>query len=79
MCNTSKLLTSEVMENDTTSSSRYNFIERPRNGSQAWVSMRKIPTDCVVKLGRKLLFDLDAVNQWLATCKRGQALLMFST
>ncbi len=45
----------------------------------AWVSMRKIPTDCVVKLGRKLLFDLDAVNQWLATCKRGQALLMFST
>ena len=45
----------------------------------SWVSMRKIPTDCVVKLGRKLLFDLDAVNRWLANCKQGETLLMFST
>ncbi len=35
----------------------------------SWVSMRRIPATCIVKLGRKLLFDLDAVNQWLESCK----------
>ena len=34
----------------------------------AWVSMRKIPSQCVIKIGRKLLFNLNEVNNWLQSC-----------
>lgn len=34
----------------------------------AWVSMRKIPSQCVIKIGRKLLFNLSEVNNWLQSC-----------
>lgn len=43
----------------------------------AWVSMHKIPANCVVKLGGKLLFDLNAVNQWLVSCKQKTTPLVF--
>ena len=34
----------------------------------AWVSMRRIPSQCVIKIGRKLLFNLSEVNNWLQSC-----------
>lgn len=41
-------------------------IHSTKGAIYTWVSMRKmIPTSCVVKLGRKLLFDLEGINDWL--------------
>ena len=56
-----------------------NHIRSTVGTVYAWVSMRRIPDPCVVKLGRKLLFDLTEVDKWLASCKAGRNPLMSAT
>ena len=36
----------------------------------AYVSMRVIPAECIIKLGRSLRFDETAVNMWLNTLRQ---------
>lgn len=35
----------------------------------AWVSMKRIPHWCIVKVGRSLKFDEMAVEKWLNGCR----------
>lgn len=42
----------------------------------SWVYTKKIPSNCVVKVGKKLLFDNKAVNQWLEQCRQKDSDIM---
>jgi excisionase family DNA binding protein len=45
------------------------YLSIPKATLYTWVSLKKIPGECVVKLGRSLRFDLEAVDRWVSAQK----------
>ena len=41
------------------------YLGTSKGSLYTMVCMRKIPKDCIVKIGRSLRFDLDSVNSWI--------------
>jgi predicted DNA-binding transcriptional regulator AlpA len=37
----------------------------PKPTIYTWVCLKKIPPPCIIKLGRTLRFDLEAVDRWV--------------
>lgn len=37
-----------------------------------WVSLRRIPEDCIVHLGRSLRFDREAIDRWISAQRAGR-------
>lgn len=45
------------------------YLALPVATLYTWVSLRRIPDDCIVHLGRTLRFDREAVDRWVsASC-----------
>jgi excisionase family DNA binding protein len=50
-----------------------DYLSMPKPTIYTWVCLRKIPAPCIVKLGRSLRFDVEAVDNWV-NAQRGAAL-----
>lgn len=42
-----------------------DYLALPRATIYTWVSMGKIPGEAIVRLGRALRFDRQAIDQWV--------------
>ncbi len=42
------------------------YTSMPEDTIYTYVSRRRIPPECVRRIGRKLLFDLTAVDRWIS-------------
>lgn len=42
------------------------YLALPVATLYTWVSLRRIPDDCIVHLGRTLRFDREAVDRWVS-------------
>ena len=41
------------------------YLGTPKGSIYTMVCMRKIPQECVVKLGRALRFEKEAIDRWI--------------
>ena len=41
------------------------YLGTPKGSIYTMVCLRKIPQECVVKLGRALRFEKDAIDKWI--------------
>ncbi len=48
------------------------YLAMPKATIYTYVSIRKIPPGCIVRIGRALKFDREAVDQWVSGLRQPQ-------